>query len=372
MTKKQRFLAAVRGEAADVVPVAPLVHDRYAHKVLGRTGWRAVLEVHGMIGSTYHRGPLHVPLGSSLPEGYGQEIREVERSSSGRVTSEWTVRTPARTMTGRMVHGAIPEDPLVGKAVDYPVKCREDWLAFLDLRRRWLENVQSPDLEFVRQAVEVMGEEGVPSVGIDSPYAVLGGHRGMAGLMMDLHDEPDLLDELFDVERQILDRNVEAFLAAPTKVAWLDICWATGSNLGPERFRRWALGDVVRAMEKVRSAADKYLGLYTLGRIRDLLPMLVDAGVHFIETFEPNQGDITLAEAKRLYGDRTCLMGNFDCVVLARGTVDDARRETLRCLREGMPGGGYVLASADEVPADAKMDNLKAMVDTVERHGRYE
>lgn len=65
-------------------------------------------------------------------------------------------------------------------------------------------------------------------------------------------------------------------------------------------------------------------------------------------------------------------MGNFDCVVLARGTVDDARREALRCLREGMAGGGYVLASADEVPADAKMDNLKAMVDTVERHGRYE
>ena len=125
-------------------------------------------------------------------------------------------------------------------------------------------------------------------------------------------------------------------------------------------------------MEQVRSAPDKCLGLYTLGRIRDLLPMLVDTGVHFIETFEPNEGDITLGEAKRLYCDSTCLMGNFDCVVLARGTVDDARQETLRCLREGMPGGGYVLASADEVPADAKMDNLKAMVDTVERHGRYE
>jgi len=36
-----------------------------------------------------------------------------------------------------------------------------------------------------------------------------------------------------------------------------------------------------------------------------------------------------------------------------------------------MEGGGYVLATADEVPADAKMDNLKAMVETVEKHGRY-
>ena len=99
--------------------------------------------------------------------------------------------------------------------------------------------------------------------------------------------------------------------------------------------------------------------------------MLVDAGVDFIETFEPNQGDITLGEAKRLYGDRICLMGNFNCLVLARGTVEDARQEALRCLHEGMEGGGYVMVTADEVPADAKLDNLKAMVDTVEKYGRY-
>jgi len=108
--------------------------------------------------------------------------------------------------------------------------------------------VQPPDIEFVRQAVEVMGEEGVPSVGISLPHAEFGSRCGMAGLMMDIHDEPGLMDDLFDVEWQILDKHVEAFLAAPTEVGWLDICWATGSNLGPERFRRWALGDVLRAM----------------------------------------------------------------------------------------------------------------------------
>jgi len=112
--------------------------------------------------------------------------------------------------------------------------------------------------------------------------------------------------------------------------------------------------------------------LYTLGRIRELMPMFADAGVHFVETFEPNQGDISLAEAKRLYGKRMCLMGNFDSMILAFGTVEEARREARRCLREGMEGGGYVLITGDEVPADTKMDNLKAMVETVEKHGRYD
>ncbi len=64
-------------------------------------------------------------------------------------------------------------------------------------------------------------------------------------------------------------------------------------------------------------------------------------------------------------------MGNFDCVILAFGTVEDARKETLRCLNEGMEGGGYVMVTGDEVPADAKIENLRAMVETVEEFGRY-
>jgi len=193
----------------------------------------------------------------------------------------------------------------------------------------------------------------------------------MQGIMTDLLDYPDLMDELFAVERQIMEKSIESFVASPTEVAWLDICWATGSQLGPKLFERWALPDVVRAMEIVKQTPGKYLGLYTLGKIRELMPMFADAGVHFVETFEPNEGDITLAEAKKLYGDRMCLMGNFDCVILARGTVDEARAETQRCLREAMEGGGYVLVTGDEVPADAKLDNLKAMVEVVEEEGRY-
>ena len=371
MTNKQRFLAAVRGETPDVVPVAPLVHCRYADKVLGRSDWRAVFEVHQMVGSVHHRGPLSVGLRSSLPDGYSRESRELERSPDGRVVCESITRTPSHTLTARSVAGMIPEDPLVGKTVVCPVKCREDWLALLELRRHWLENVEGWDTSAVEQAVELMGEEGMPSIGISAPYASVASQRGMAERLMDCYDEPDIIGEFLEVERQVLEKEIEAFIAAPTEVAWLDICWATGSNAGPKWFEKWPLPDVVRAMDKVRGLPNKYLGLYTLGRMRELLPMLVDTGVHFIETLEPNEGDISLGEAKCLYGDRTCLMGNFDCLVLARGTVDDARKEARRCLREGMEGGGYVMVTADEVPADTKMDNLKAMVEVAEEYGRY-
>ncbi len=371
MTRREAFLAAVRGDVPDVVPVAPLTHCRFADRLLGRSDWRAVFEVHQLIGSCHHRGPIGVGVRGSLPQGWGSDSRVIEQAPDGRTTSEWIIHTPGRTMRGKTVSGMIPHDPLVGKTVEYPVKDVEDWWAYLKLQEHTLAGLGEPSFDTAAEARRVMGEDGMASVGLGPAYTSLAGVRGMQEFVVDLIDYPDLMRELFAVTRAIQNKHVESFLASPAEVAWLDICWATGSNIGPERFEEWALPDVVAAVELVRQVPGKYLGLYTLGRIRKLLPMLVAAGVHFVETFEPNEGDITLAEAKKLYGDKICLMGNFDCLVLARGTVDDARKEARRCLQEGMAGGGYVMVTGDEVPADAKLDNLKAMVETVQEKGRY-
>ena len=371
MTRKERFMAAVKGETPDVVPVAPLIHARFADRVLGRSDLASIFEVHRMLGSTHHRGPLSIDITSELPEGYAVEWREVGRASDGTVESEELIRTPGRTLKRRRLSGMIPDDPLVGKSVEYPVKTVEDWKVMLDYRQQWLDGITGADTTRVQEAIGFMGNEGIAGVGICGAYTTLGDVRGMQEFIMDLVDHPDLMDELFALDRRMLRAYVEAFVVSPAEVGWLDICWATGSNLGPELFERWAFPDVLEAMDVVRDVPGKYLGLYTLGRIRKLLPMLVDAGVDFIETFEPNEGDISLGEANRLYGDRTCLMGNFDCMILSFGGIEDARKEALRCLEEGMAGGGYVMATADEVPADAKLDNLKVMVETVEKHGRY-
>jgi uroporphyrinogen-III decarboxylase len=371
MTRKQAFLAAVSGGTPDVVPVAPLIHHRYAQERLGRSDWRAVFEVHQQLGSCHHRGPLGLGLPSRLPEGVGSQMREVSRDLSGRTTSEWVINTPSRRLVGTQVRGMIPHDPLVGKTTDYPVKTEADWRAYLEYSQLVAEGLGPPAFTMIQEAVAVMGEDGMPSVGLGPAYTALASVRGMEGFMLDLLDYPDLMRELFAVQRQITNAAVQAFVDSPTPVAWLDICWASGSGLGPTLFEQWALPDVVEAMAVVRGHPGKYLGLYTLGKIGKLMPMLADAGVAFVSTFEPNEGDMTLAEAKRRFGGRMAIFGNFDCNVLAFGTTADAVREARRCLNEGMEGGGYVMVTADEVPADAKWDNLRAMVDTVHEYGRY-
>ena len=371
MTRKQAFLTAVSGGTPDVVPVAPLIHQRYAHKLLGRSDWKAVFQVHQELGSCHHRGPIGVGVSIKLPAGLGQETRLSEETPGGRKTSEVVINTPKKRLVGESVVGMIPHDPLVGKTTVYPVRSTEDWLAYRDLLELQVAGLGEPWLGLVDEAVAFMGEDGMPSVGLGPAYTALGSVRGMQDLIMDFFDTPDLMRELLDLQRVIMRANVEAFIASASPVAWLDICWATGSGLSPAMFEEWAMPDVVAAMEIVRQHPGKYLGLYTLCKIGKFMPMFADAGVNFVSTFEPNEGDMTLREAKRQFGDKMAIFGNFNCLVLAFGTIEDAKQEARRCLNEAMEGGGYIMVTADEVPADAQWDNLKAMVDTVQEYGRY-
>jgi len=370
VTPKQRFLAAVRGDVPDRVPVAPLIHDRFAHKMLGRTGWKAVYEVHQMIGSIHHRGPIGVELEAEMPDGWYTESETVEQTPPRKVVRE-TLHTSEGSLTAEIVFGFSADDPLISKPVKYRVSKPEDWDVFRRYQEQRLANLKGCNIDTVEEAARVMGEEGVPSVGIGCPMAGIGDARGMQDMILDLVDHPDLIQGVWEVLMALVEKEMEGFLASSSEVVWYDICWSTGSNLGPDMFRKWTLPAVQRAVDLVHSKQGKYIGLYTLGRMRKLLPMLVDAGVDFIETLEPNEGDISLGEAKRTYGDRVCLMGNFDCLVLARGSVDEAREEAMRCLREGMEGGGYVMVTADEVPTDTRLENLEAMVQTALEHGVY-
>ncbi len=160
-------------------------------------------------------------------------------------------------------------------------------------------------------------------------------------------------------------------LMSPSEVAWYDICWATGMNLGPKLFDQWLGDELTRMCALVRDRPGKFISLYTLGRMRDIMPTLMNARPHMIATFEPNEGDLSLREAKELYGDEVCVMGNFDSVILAHGSVEEARAEAKRCLDEAMEGGAYIMGTSDEVPADTKYENLKAMVEVVEEFRRH-
>ena len=370
MTKKQAFLTAMAGGVPDAVPFSPLIHCRFAHKVLGRTDWRAVFELHQTVGSTHYRGPLGVGVRCQMPDGYRSESEVLFEEGPHRKVRT-TQHTPVGTLSSVTESGFVAADPIITTTIERMIKCPDDWRIYLRMQQDWNEGAGGSEFGSVAEAFGVMGEGGVPSVGLGSVYAAMGGARGMTDLMYDLHDCPDIVREVQQALLVGYRKRIQAFLDSPAEAGFYDICWATGSNLGPKLFEEWVGEEIRQVCQMVRAVPGKLVSLYTLGKMRAILPIMVEARPHMIATFEPNEGDITLREVKQLYGGRIAVMGNLDCVILARGSVDDCRREARRCLDEAKEGGGYILGTADEVPTDTTVEKLEAVAEVVAEHGRY-
>lgn len=370
MSKLERFLTALQLRTPDRVPVAPQIHDRFAYRMLGRTGWEAVFELHQRIGSIYYCGPLALGVKSSPSEGWDWRRKVIETSGT-RVVTEDIMQTPEGTLKGKEVKGFNAIDPTISTRTEPLVKGKEDWRIFQAYNEEWIKSTRGSEFQETARAVKVMGEDGVPDTGIPCVFAHLGAIRTMERLIVDIQRWPDTILEVCRTIQRVIDKKVESFLESPSPVLYYDLDWATGADLSPKLFEMFVKPDIVHVVQFVKERQDKYVGFHTLGRIRRHLPILVETGADFIETFEQNQGDITLKEAKEKYGDKVCLMGNFDSILLAFGSRAEAEREGRRCLNEGMEGGGYVMVTGDEVPVDAKIENLRAMVDIVEKYGRY-
>ncbi|MFQ5810559.1 MAG: uroporphyrinogen decarboxylase family protein, partial [Armatimonadota bacterium] len=304
------------------------------------------------------------------PEG-GEHSSEVLLEEGIHRVTRTTLHTPKGDLTSMVEEGLIPHDPLVAKTTEYYVKEPEDWRIIIELLEHRAATAKPRPGGTVQEAFELMGDDGVASVGISSAFHMIATQRGMQELFYDLYDCPDLLREAHRHACDIEAKAIEALLMSPSEVAWYDICWATGMSLGPRLFDEWLGEELARICGMVREAPGRFIALYTLGRMREIMPTMMNARPHMIATFEPNEGDVSLREAKELYGDKVAIMGNFDSVILAHGSLEDARDEARRCLDEGMAGGGYIMTTGDEVPADTKHENLQAMVDVVEEFGRY-
>ena len=69
-------------------------------------------------------------------------------------------------------------------------------------------------------------------------------------------------------------KEVGAFIESPSEVLYYDVWGAY--DMSPNHFRKWILTDLIKTVDIVRKA-DKYVGFYMVGKIRDLFPIALEA-----------------------------------------------------------------------------------------------
>ncbi len=82
-------------------------------------------------------------------------------------------------------------------------------------------------------------------------------------------------------------------------------------------------------------------------------------------------GTSDIFRAKEILGDHFCIMGDVPAAMLKLGEPDEVDEYCRRLITEIGADGGFILSSGCTLPIDAKPENVKAMLASVHRYGKY-
>ena len=169
----------------------------------------------------------------------------------------------------------------------------------------------------------------------------------------------------FDDHIQVaLDEGADAIMMC------VDYGHSKGPWLSPRMFREF----IKPALEKQVNAFKRKGGftiLHSDGNIWPLLPDIIDTGLDAYQGIDVEAG-MNLAKVKEFYGDKICLIGNFDPRVIEFGSRADILNEVKRCLNQGAPGGGYVFSTSANASICLNVDNFILMLNYVKKRRSYQ
>ena len=194
----------------------------------------------------------------------------------------------------------------------------------------------------------------------------------MENLLIAVAAEPELVSALVDLSVNLNLEMAKEVAARGVKIVYTgdDYAGNLGPLMSPKHFRKLFYPGLCRVM-----GGFKELGLYVIkhtdGNLRTIIDMIVDSGIDCLDPIDPQAG-MDLAEVKAQYGQRIALKGNVDCAQLMTfGTPDQVVEATRQALREGAPGGGFILSSSNSIHSAVKPENYLAMLNTWQEYGRY-
>lgn len=204
----------------------------------------------------------------------------------------------------------------------------------------------------------------------DATFSIPDGSH-MESFVYRMADEPEkmeaeaaaMVDGALEWAAKLQGRGLDGFALCA------DYCLNDGPFLSPRQFRRFVTPYLTRLIAGYRD-----MGYYTIkhtdGNIMPIVDQLVEANPHALHSIDPQAG-VDIAEVKRLYGDRVCLIGNVNCGLLDSGTDEEVVANARYALESGMPGGGYIFSTSNCIYTGMRLARYELMLDAWRKYGNY-
>lgn len=253
------------------------------------------------------------------------------------------------------------------KVEDYDRILDQGWPVFFDtfMKERVLDDVPPELLPWNQKPVNYKRQwasHGVPVLtggDISTPYELLCGGRSLVHFIRDLFTIPDRVEAVMEaIVPHLSGRSCQRARDWRFPAVWVG-GWRSASNmLSPNLWERFVWPYFRRLVhEVVDNGLVAILHLDAdwtrdLHRFREL-----PKGRCILAT----DGDTDLMRAKEIVGDHLCLMGDVPASMFELGTPDEVYDYCAKLIRELGPEG-FILQSGCDIPIDAKLENVQAMV----------
>lgn len=373
MNRRERLMATLAGRAVDRPPVCfyeingldETTSPDDPFNIYTHPSWAPVIELARQ--QTDRIVMRSVPF--SGPPDPLDELSEVKTwFENGARFERCTIRCPGRTLTS-----TSRRDPDVNTIwqVEHLLKDADDLRAYLELPMP--AAVSEPDIRGVLEAEAALGDSGIVMIDTDDPLCKAAMLFDMATYTVVASREPDLFQRLLErFASQLLPRTEAVARALPGRL-WRIYGpeFASPPYLHPRLFHEFVIrydAPMVRAIQ----AGGGFARIHSHGRLRLILADIISTGCDGLDPIEPPpQGDMALAEVRRLAGEQMVLFGNLEASDLELLPTAEFRQRVRRALDEGQGGRGFVLMPSAcpygrVLPAQARL-NYEVMVDMVAR-----
>ncbi|OGJ88133.1 MAG: hypothetical protein A2268_05045 [Candidatus Raymondbacteria bacterium RifOxyA12_full_50_37] len=189
---------------------------------------------------------------------------------------------------------------------------------------------------------------------------------GMENLLMYMITDPDFVHRLMD---KILDFNlriIERACSFDIDIMHFGDDWGqqNGLIMGADMWREY-IKPRVKKMYGLARSKDKFVSIHSCGKIDEIFPDLIECGLNIFNPFQPEVIDV--AKMKETFGQSLTFYGGISTQqTLPYGTPAQTRDEVRRLLDVVGKNGGYIASPAHDTPADARPENIAAMIDVLQ------
>jgi len=229
------------------------------------------------------------------------------------------------------------------------------------------------DEEFIRARMEHMMREAgdrfrIAGIGF-SLFERAWTLRGMENLLCDMMAEPEFVTEFLE---RIVQRNLKVIdiaLEYDFDGFYFGDDWGQqkGLIMGPNCWRKFIKPCLAKMYGRVRGAG-KYVLQHSCGDIREIMDDLYEIGLNAYNTFQPEIYGYDYAE--KIKGKITIWGGISTQRDLPVKSPEEIRQVT-RDLLAAFPSGGLIAAPTHDIPGDAIVENVEAMLEILEEQKHW-